>query len=500
MFSQARAKKSAPAVPDASPPCRTAQGPARREAAASAGDVAGRSNIRCYHRDSSLQWRVRLAWFSPMPPVRSGVADCSASIVPALRATHEIDVFVDGTTAGSAAAGIYPAHEFLHRHRRAPYDLPVYQVGNSSLHDYIWPYLFRFPGLTVLHDPHLHHARAALLLTHKRPDDYRAEFVANHPADPVEAAELAIAGFNSHLYYMWPMSRLVVEASRVSAVHSRPIAAAMAAELAPDRIEHLRLSHGTPVNPDREREARHRVRSRYGIAPDAVTFGVFGGLTPDKRISQVLDAFAATLRDAPAARLMLAGAAAYPDELAAQLGHSRLDQHVIVTGYLDTEDDLTDAIAAVDVTLNLRWPTARETSGPWLRALAAGKPSVVIDLLQTSDLPSLDPRTWDSRGLGDPVMVAVDILDEAHSLGLAMRRLAQDAALRRSLGGSARRYWMREHAPDGMLADYERLLEAARGKPAPVPDLPQHLREEGTRLLEALLAPFGIPAPLGQTR
>ena len=29
---------------------------------------------------------------------------------------------------------------------------------------------------------------------------------------------------------------------------------------------------------------------------------------------------------------LLAGAAAYPDELAAQLGHSRLDQHVIVNG------------------------------------------------------------------------------------------------------------------------------------------------------------------------
>jgi hypothetical protein len=173
---------------------------------------------------------------------------------------------------------------------------------------------------------------------------------------------------------------------------------------------------------------------------------------------------------------------------------------VTLTGYLDTEGDLTDAIAAVDVTLNLRWPTARETSGPWLRALAAGKPSVVIDLLQTSDVPSLDPRTWDARGPGDPVMVAVDILDEAHSLGLAMQRLAEDAPLRRSLGASARRYWIHEHAPDGMRADYERLLDTARGTPAPAPDLPRHLREEGTRLLEALLAPFGIPAPLGQTR
>ena len=80
----------------------------------------------------------------------------------------------------------------------------------------------------MLHDAHLHHARAAALLRTQRADDYRAEFVANHPGVTPDLAELAIAGFDNHLYYSWPMTRLVVQASRLTAVHAPALARAAA--------------------------------------------------------------------------------------------------------------------------------------------------------------------------------------------------------------------------------------------------------------------------------
>ena len=64
-----------------------------------------------------------------------------------------------------------------------------------------------FPGLDVLHDTRLHHARAAFLLRERRPDDYRAEFRWNHPDASPDLAELAVAGFDTPLYYNWPMVR-----------------------------------------------------------------------------------------------------------------------------------------------------------------------------------------------------------------------------------------------------------------------------------------------------
>src|SRR5262245_39818831 len=144
---------------------------------------------------------MRLAWFSPLPPIRSGIAVCSAELVPELARLHDIDVYVDEPVAqiapfvaGRAARS---PHEFVWRHRRSPYDLTIYQLGNSSHHDYLWPYLFRYPGLAVLHDAHLHHARAAALLRTRRADDYRAEFAASHPDASVDLAELAVAGLRS---------------------------------------------------------------------------------------------------------------------------------------------------------------------------------------------------------------------------------------------------------------------------------------------------------------
>src|SRR6478735_8877433 len=152
---------------------------------------------------------MRLAWFSPFPPVRTGIAAVSAELVAALeRRGFSIDRY-------PAEA----AHDFPWRQRQSPYDLVVYQFGNSSHHDYEWAYALRYPGLVVLHDTHLHHARAAFLLRERRSADYRAEFVRNHPGVGPDAAELGVAGFDSFLYYQWPMVRGLVTAARLVAVH-----------------------------------------------------------------------------------------------------------------------------------------------------------------------------------------------------------------------------------------------------------------------------------------
>ena len=470
---------------------------------------------------------MRLAWFSPMPPVPTGIATDSAGLVSELRTRHQIDVYTDeasghgktriDTEGGQfrRAQGTSPAHEFVSRHRINPYALTVYQVGNSSHHDYLWPYLFRYPGLTVLHDAHLHHARAAALLRTKRVDDYRAEFAANHPGVSADLAELAVAGFDNHLYYSWPMTRLVVEASRLTAVHAPLVARQLKEELPHAAVTAIRLAHGEPLDEDQVRRARSDVRAKHGIKDDAVVFGVFGGLTPEKRLPQVLDALAAILPYAPSAHLLLAGAAAGYYDVAADVRRHRLDGRTTITGYLETDAELTGCIAACDVSINLRWPTAREMSGPWLRALAAGRPTITIDLEHLADVPALDPRTWRMNQVAtrpdpanreqrttnsdtiDPVTVAIDILDEDHSLRAAMRRLASDPALRASLGAAGRRYWAREHSMPRMVEDYERVLTEAAARPAPRVRLPAHMVTNGDRVLKQVQDAFGVGDILG---
>src|SRR5262249_26306045 len=163
------------------------------------------------------------------------------------------------------------------RRRLDPSDLTVYQFGNSSHHDYEWPYALRYPGLVVLHDTHLHHARAALLLRERRVDDYRAEFRWSAPDVSPDAAEIAIAGFDSALYYEWPFTRALIEASRLVAVHGEGARHELlearrrsevgdrrsGAEEAEDaeKIVAIRLGEGVLVSPEREARARRDVRA-----------------------------------------------------------------------------------------------------------------------------------------------------------------------------------------------------------------------------------------------
>jgi glycosyltransferase involved in cell wall biosynthesis len=465
---------------------------------------------------------VRLAWFSPWPPQRSGIAGRSAELVPRLASLgYAIDVFVDErylpavgpADAGPPRAGeIRPqsAHDFVWRAARGQYDLGVYQIGNSRLHEYMWPYLLRWPGLSVLHDARLHHVRAAGLLTTKQADTYRAEFAWSHPDVSIDAAELAVQGFDGTYYYQWPMLRAVVETARLVATHSRGVADDLR-DAWPERpIEYVALGEGRPTPvADRRLEAR---RAELGMSGEHVAFGVFGALTADKRVPEVLRAFATTVARTPTARLVLAGTptpAVDVRALARSLGVA------LETVLVDTPDDesFDEIIAAVDVGIHLRWPTALETSGPWVRALAAARPTIVTDLAHQTHVPALDPRTWDlhapalrslgeggpalrslgeggpaprslgeggpaprSLGEGGPVTIAVSLDDEEHSLRIAMHRLATDASLRASLGRAARRYWEAEHTLDRMVADYERVIARAAALPAPEAALPPALR------------------------
>jgi glycosyltransferase involved in cell wall biosynthesis len=441
---------------------------------------------------------MRLAWFSPWPPQASGIAGRSAALVARLAAAgHAIDVFADAREvpvdrAASPAspdpgdARVLSAHEFVWRHARGQYDLAVYQLGNSTQHAYIWPYLFRWPGLAVLHDARLHHARGHALLSRHRVDDYRAELAFDQPDTAAAAAELGVAGFDGPYYSLWPMTRAVVAASRVTAVHTRGGAAALAAASSGAHVEYVPLGDGRD-EPWTELE-RRAARAALGFSDDAVVFGAFGGLTADKRIPQILRAFAATRQRMPRARLLLAGAADRMvdiDGLARTLG---IGDALVTAGVLDDEA-FDRAIAAVDVSLNLRWPTAVETSGPWVRAIAAARPTIVVSLAHQAHVPSLDPRDWSrSHPAAEPVTIAIDIVDEDHSLALAMRRLAMDETLRASLGQAARAYWAAEHSEARMTDAFARVMATAAATPDPQEDLPEHLRPDPSRHVANVLA------------
>ena len=448
---------------------------------------------------------MRIAWFSPLPPDRSGIAAYSAELLPRL-AAHEIEAFVDdsgGQHAVDRAAAVdgvtvRGAFDFPWRHARQPYDAIVYHVGNDACHDYLWPCMVRYPGLVVLHDGQLHQARAQALIRQRREADFRAEFSYCHPDASPLLADLVVAGLGGTLCYFWPMVQVPVRAARVVAVHSAHLARDLAVQFPAADIRHVHM--GVPDPLASVTAPAGEIRRRYGIPDDAVVFGSFGRVTPEKGLRAILRGLAQVARALPSIRLLIVGGASAHFDPMADARELGVADRVIDAGYVPAEQ-LPGHLAATDVCLNLRWPTGRETSAAWLRCMAAGKPTIITDLAHTGDVPSLDLRSMKVAstlpGEHDAVCVHVELTDEVHMLRLALRRLTEDGALREALGREARRYWRTHGTLDLMARDYDVVLDAARAAADPrLPaDWPAHLRADGTATARALTAQLGTPFP-----
>lgn len=413
-----------------------------------------------------------IAWFSPFPPDRSGVAAYSVELLSRLDGAFAIDRYPGAR-----------AHEFVWRARQQPYDLVVYQIGNSRAHDYMWAYVPRYPGLVVLHDARLHHARARRLLEQARFADYRAEFAFDHPDVLADAAEYAVEGLAGSIYYFWPMRRAIVQMARAVAVHNPWVAGELREQFPGASITAIRM--GVPEQPAAP-DARRRIRRSHNLPDSAIVFAAFGKITAEKRIAPIMRALGALAADGRDVRLLLVGDAADYPALAAQAEEHRVADRVEVAGFVD-DAAVAGYLAAADACLCLRWPTAQETSASWLRCLAAGRPTVITGLAHLADVPN-------------DVALRVDLLDEDRDLVTAMRRLADDAALRATLGDAGHEYWRRHHTLDAMADDYQRLLERAASQPVPATaGLPRHLTTDYSESTRATLARFGISIDLLRT-
>ena len=157
-----------------------------------------------------------------------------------------------------------------------------------------------------------------------------------------------------------------------------------------------------------------------------------------------------------------------------------------MSGPAATVLDRADVIVALD------WPPPAGPPIAALAGMAAGKAVVVLETLVTAGWPSLDPQTWTARGFGsastaEPVVISIDPRDEEHSLMLALKRLATDAALCASLGDAARAWW-RGHATIAHAIEAWRRILSEPG----LPPSPGFAGVDGTDHARGVLAEFGV--------
>jgi glycosyltransferase involved in cell wall biosynthesis len=365
---------------------------------------------------------MRVAYYSPLPPSRSGIADYSTLLLPALRERIEIVVAERGKRAPTA-------------------DVALYHLGNDpDAHGWILDALQERPGVVVLHEYVLHHLIAGTTIGR---GNGRAYLEAMERELGVAGRLLGLGVLDNLLPLLWetqperfPLSGVVLDKAEGLIVHSNYVAER--AREAGYGGALWRIPH--PAWP------MHTVEPATDVSGDPL-IGCFGYLNMNKRIPELLEAFASFRRERPGARLLLVGATGERFDIQRRLERLGLTEGVERLDYVP-EERMWSLMAACDVLVNLRYPTMGETSGSVIRALSLGKPLIVSDVGWFSELP-------DDAVLKVPVdEVEVAVLTAA--LGFAADHGA-------ALGAAARAYVEREHALPKVADAYVAALEAAAG-------------------------------------
>ena len=371
---------------------------------------------------------ARVAYFTPLQPIESGISQYSEDLIPWLATALDLAVVVDNyvpTLAASLApARIVAARQF---DRRA-YDAVVVQMGNSPAHNYMVPLALDWPDVLVLHDIVLHHLMVWRAVQGRGGRDaYRREMRERYGERGEAVAVHVLRGQNPTAMFDFPLNEDLIRAARCVVTHS-PSSSAWVQRLVPGTRAYV-VPMGVPII----KQVSSRIaRERLGIGPDTFVILSLGRINPFKRIPAVFRAIRRLADEVPNVALVIVGGDSPNYDVSRLARFAGIERYVRRLGYVP-DDQLPDLFAASDVCINLRYPTAGETSAAVLRLMSAGLPTIVTDTGAFADLPD------------DAALKVPPDAFEGETLVAFLRALATDASFRRAVGANARAFVLREH-------------------------------------------------------
>ncbi len=392
--------------------------------------------------------KKRIAFFGPLNPIPSGISDYDEELLPLLRQHYEVDVFFNSEIKKQHA---FSHGDFLIRNYRQPYDLTLYQIGNSLLHEIMYGYLFQFPGATIFHDYCLHHSRAKMLLMRGLFDEYNEEAVKAHPEEPLVAKMVSGGMGGDLLLYSFPFVRLIAENSLAVGAHTDWA------------IQNLQKFETPAIKIPMAVDVSMQSESKHYMTTDEITIASFGFVTPEKRISLVLNVLKELRYFYSNIRYVIVGEVAAHYNLVDEINSRNLQDIVQITDRT-TREEFHQWMSRADIIVNLRYPSAREMSATLLRAMALGKPVLMSRLLHLQEIP-------------DDAVIRVRPDREQEDIFHNMWQLIESRSLREKIGRKAAQYIQSHHRADQMLKQYLQLIETAleRKSKFNAKNLPLHL-------------------------
>jgi glycosyltransferase involved in cell wall biosynthesis len=316
---------------------------------------------------------MRINWFSPLPPAKSGIADYTLGILPTFSKKAEVILWTDQTDWEPSLE----QYAQIQTYKSGKTDWPTlnraavsfYNIGNNHrFHTSIWQVSKQSPGVVVLHDFRLHDFFESLYRGVWRDErGYLAQMEACYGEEGLKAAAEFVTAEQADYDSMaqrFPMFPLVLEDSLATVVHTEEA-----------YTEVKSASRGpvvyTPLPFSGELQGKRSI-SENGAPYSLIVFGHIGR---NRRLESVLEALC-LLPERERFHLDIYGEIDDPRSLRNRIHDLKLKQIVTVHGYAPNEE-LDRALQAASLAINLRYPTMGEASASQLRIWTHALPTLV---------------------------------------------------------------------------------------------------------------------------
>lgn len=380
--------------------------------------------------------RKRIAIFSPVPPVHSGISTYMTTLLPALTRDYDCDLYIDDGYTPVLSPDISKLKVYGHRlfpERADAYDAVIYQLGNSHYHVYMVAYLRKYSGIVVMHDVNLHGMSLVWTLGNNDLAAYYQVLGENlqNGADTVLNDILNGKIVNP---FEQQINKYYVNGAKAVVVHNRYAHDALVKE-GVSNVVLARLPVSMPTPPARRNGKRF-------------VFASFGYFSPHKHLDAAIRGIKKLVeQECRNVQYHIVGACepGYLETLNALVQSLQLEAYVTFFGHL-SEEEYHKHLSHADVAINLRYPTCGESSSSLLDALSYGIPTIVSDIGSFSEFP-------------DAVVLKVpaNAIDE-NLLFTSMLTLYQDQDLRARMSQQAKHYVSQYHSVDQYVQQLNNLL------------------------------------------
>ncbi|MCM1082007.1 MAG: glycosyltransferase [Clostridium sp.] len=390
----------------------------------------------------------KIAMFTPLPPMQSGISDYSVDVIKELSKYFDIDVYIDDYKPDGFKIDnvqIMSVNKFKKNYEL--YDRIIYQVGNSLFHEYMFPYIKKYQGIVTLHDYNL---RDVLEVIYLYKNNLPKQFLKKLLEDLTEeAANDYMNNLDKKQYLQkYELNGFVTNyASRVI-VHS---------EYAKRKLLEKNIAYNVEVIPlytliDDNNLDNQKVKSELGIAEGKKIFAAFGHVHTTKRAVPILKAVQKVKTEFTDFHFYFVGKLdeSVKEEFECALTEYNLRDFVTVTGYT-TLDDFQRYMDVADVCLNLRYPYNGESSASFMRLLGKGKCTIVNKIGSFAEVPE------DACIMIDNVkdMTTSQEIDAIYD---AMKTACNDE-VRKGISVRASEYAKRELAISIIIEKYRKVIE-----------------------------------------